>query len=71
MAVLATGMVPSTAKSKVPAAVAYDAYGFIPTDSAVPGIISVGVGKRPSDVSACVQSGTAAALKAIQNIARR
>jgi quinone-modifying oxidoreductase subunit QmoA len=71
LAVLATGMVPSTAKAKVPAAVAYDAYGFIPSDSAVPGIISVGTGKRPSDVSACVQSGTAAALKAIQFIARR
>jgi len=71
MAVLATGMVPSTVKAKVPTEVAYDAYGFIPSDSGVPGIVSVGTGKRPSDVSACVQSGTAAALKAIQIISRR
>jgi quinone-modifying oxidoreductase subunit QmoA len=71
MAVLATGMVPTTANSKVPMEVAYDDYGFIPSDSGVPGIISVGTGKRPSDVSACVQSGTAAALKAIQSISRR
>ncbi|MBW2623695.1 MAG: CoB--CoM heterodisulfide reductase iron-sulfur subunit A family protein [Deltaproteobacteria bacterium] len=71
MAVLATGMVPTTANSKVPMEVAYDDYGFILSDSGVPGIISVGTGKRPSDVSACVQSGTAAALKAIQSISRR
>lgn len=71
MAVLATGMVPTTANSKVPLEVTYDDYGFIPSDSGVPGIISVGTGKRPSDVSTCVQSGTAAALKAIQSISRR
>ena len=71
MAVLATGMVPSTATCKVPLEVAYDDYGYIPKDSGVAGIISVGTGKRPSDVSSCVQSGTAAALKAIQSISRR
>ena len=71
MAVLATGMVPSTAAAKIPADVTYDDYGFVPSESGVPGIVSVGTVKRPYDVSQCVQSGTAAALKAIQVISRR
>lgn len=71
MAVLATGMVPNTAASKIPAAVNYDAYGFVPGDSGVPGIYAVGTVKRPNDVSACVQSATAAAVKAIQSVSRR
>jgi quinone-modifying oxidoreductase subunit QmoA len=71
MAVLATGMVPNTKQAKVPTDISYDEYGFIPADSGKPGIHSVGTGKRPADVSASVQSGTAAALKAIQSISRR
>jgi quinone-modifying oxidoreductase subunit QmoA len=71
MVVLATGMVPNTAGEKIPAEVNYDPYGFLPGDSGVPGIFGAGVAKRPNDVSSCVQSGTAAALKAIQSISRR
>lgn len=71
MAVLATGMVPNTAAHKAPMDIEYDAYGFIASDSGVPGLIGAGTAKRPNDVSSCVQSGTAAALKAIQSISRR
>jgi quinone-modifying oxidoreductase subunit QmoA len=71
LAVLATGMVPNTTEDKVPAEVGYDQYGFLPADSGVPGIFPVGTAKRPHDVSACVQSGTAAAMKAIQSVSRR
>ena len=71
LAVLATGMVPNTALEKVPAEVSYDPYGFLNGDSGLPGLIGVGTVKRPNDVSSCVQSGTAAALKAIQSISRR
>jgi len=71
LAVLATGMVPNTAQEKIPLAVQYDDYGFIASDSGVPGIFGVGTVKRPNDVSSCVQSGTAAAIKAIQSISRR
>jgi len=71
LAVLATGMVPNTAVEKIPLAVQYDDYGFITSDSGVPGLYGVGTVKRPNDVSSCVQSGTAAAIKAIQSISRR
>lgn len=71
MAVLATGMVPNTSGDKVPLEVNYDMYGFITGDSGVPGLCGVGTVRRPNDVSSCVQSGTAAALKAIQSISRR
>ncbi|MBU2551631.1 MAG: CoB--CoM heterodisulfide reductase iron-sulfur subunit A family protein [Proteobacteria bacterium] len=72
MAVLATGMVPNTAECKVPLdAVSYDPYGFLPSDTGVSGLVGVGTVKRPNDVSSCVQSGTAAALKAIQSIVGR
>ena len=71
MAVLATGMVPNTAADKVPAEVQYDPYGFIPSESGLPGFYAAGATKRPNDVSSCVQSATAAAIKAIQSISRR
>ena len=72
MAVLATGMVPATAENKPPIeGVVYDDYGFVAGDTGVPGFYAAGTVKRPNDVSSCVQSGTAAALKAIQSISRR
>jgi quinone-modifying oxidoreductase subunit QmoA len=71
LVVLATGMVPSTAAEKVPAAVAYDDYGFILSESGVPGIVGAGCVKRPVDVATSVQDATAAALKAIQATVRR
>ncbi|MDY6908801.1 MAG: CoB--CoM heterodisulfide reductase iron-sulfur subunit A family protein [Thermodesulfobacteriota bacterium] len=71
LVVLATGMVPSTAAEKVPAAVAYDDYGFILSESGVPGIVGAGCVRRPVDVATSVQDATAAALKAIQATVRR
>ncbi|MBF0526994.1 MAG: CoB--CoM heterodisulfide reductase iron-sulfur subunit A family protein [Deltaproteobacteria bacterium] len=71
LVVLATGMVPATAACKVPADVTYDEYGFLVNDPAKPGIYGAGTIRRPNDVATCVQDATAAALRAIQSIARR
>ncbi|MEO5376336.1 MAG: hypothetical protein H7832_00915 [Magnetococcus sp. DMHC-6] len=65
MVVLATGMEPNCTTEKVPAAgVEVDAYGFVV--NAGGGIIGTGCSLSPVDVATSVQSGTAAALKAIQ-----
>jgi len=68
MVVLATGMVPATAETKIPYEVTYDAYGFVA--SAPAGIYAAGCVKRPTDVSFSVQDATGAALKAIQSVVR-
>ncbi|MEE8402218.1 MAG: CoB--CoM heterodisulfide reductase iron-sulfur subunit A family protein [Candidatus Hydrothermarchaeaceae archaeon] len=60
IAVLATGMVPSTEGLQM---IDLDEAGFaIPK----PGIYSTGVSKKPMDVASCVQDATGAAIKAIQ-----
>lgn len=60
MAVLATGMVPSTEGLPM---IDLDEVGFaIPK----PGIYSTGVAKKPMDVASSVQDATGAAIKAIQ-----
>lgn len=69
LVVLATGMVPNTLESKVPADVSYDDYGFVVSDA--PGIYTAGCVRKPVDVVTSVQDGTAAALKAIQSCVRR
>lgn len=69
LVVLATGMVPNTLESKIPADVAYDDYGFVASDG--PGIYTAGCVRKPVDVVTSVQDGTAAALKAIQSCVRR
>ncbi|MFP4036850.1 MAG: CoB--CoM heterodisulfide reductase iron-sulfur subunit A family protein [Desulfobacteraceae bacterium] len=71
MAVLATGMQPNTAEDPLPVDVAYDDYGFVAAQTARPGIYSAGCSRSPFSVAETVQDGTAAALKAIQSIARR
>jgi len=73
MVVLATGMVPSTAEAKVPAAeVSYDENGFIVLNgSNKQGIYGAGCVRRPLDVASTVRDATAAALKAIQSTVRR
>jgi quinone-modifying oxidoreductase subunit QmoA len=71
MVVLATGMEPATAESPIPADVPYDDYGFVASQVAVPGIYAAGCARTPTNVSEVVQDGTAAALKAIQSVARR
>lgn len=71
LVVLATGMVPGTAQTKVPAELAYDEHGFILAGQTTSGIIGAGCVKRPVDVATSVQDATAAALKAIQATFRR
>lgn len=69
MVVLATGMAPTTAATKVPAEVAYDEDGFIISGSQ-PGIYAAGCVKNPLDVASAVRDATATALKAIQSTVR-
>ncbi|MEW6267616.1 MAG: CoB--CoM heterodisulfide reductase iron-sulfur subunit A family protein [Thermodesulfobacteriota bacterium] len=71
LAVLATGMQPTAGKAKPPLKVRFDDYGFIPADSGQAGFIGAGCARTPTGVSEAVADGTAAALKAIQVIARR
>ncbi len=67
MAVLATGMQPTGAETRVPG-IDYDDDGFVvPKD----GIIACGCAMRPIDVVSSAQSATAAALKAVQTLVRR
>ena len=66
MVVLATGLVPSTADTKIPVEITYDDYGFIA--SQLPGIYAAGCSKRPADVANSVMDATGAALKAIQSV---
>ncbi len=69
MAVLAAGMMPSTASSKILGlAAGYDEFGFL-LDG--PGVYGTGTVKRPLDVATSVQDATGAALKAIQSAVRR
>ena len=65
LVVLAAGMVPSTAKEKIPADAAYDQDGFLLRGN-TPGIIGAGCVRSPADVSSTVQDATAAVLRAIQ-----
>jgi len=71
MVVLATGMQPNTSDAPLPVEVAYDDYGFLASQVPRPGIYAAGCTRTPTGVSESVQDGTAAALKAIQSIARR
>jgi len=71
MAVLATGMQPSTAEEKVPADVKYDDDGLIIEDPQKPGVFATGCAKRPVDVTSSVKDATGSALKAIQTMVRR
>lgn len=71
LAVLATGMQPNTSEEPLPTSVTYDDYGFVNAAAPRAGIIAAGCTRTPVGVSESVQDGTAAALKAIQCIARR
>jgi quinone-modifying oxidoreductase subunit QmoA len=66
MVVLATGIVPSTAETKMPAEITCDDYGFMTSE--LPGIYAAGCSKRPADVAISVMDATGAALKAIQSV---
>lgn len=68
MVVLATGMVPANGLPGLD--LSRDAYGFAVVDGGGDGIHAAGVAKRPMDVAGSVRDGTAAALKAIQDLTR-
>ena len=69
LVVLATGIVPTTLESKIPANIAYDEYGFISGINS--GMHAAGCARKPLDVYSSVQDATAGALKAIQSLVRR
>jgi quinone-modifying oxidoreductase subunit QmoA len=69
LAILATGMQPSTAREKLPANVKYDENGLI-LDGQTPGMCATGCAKRPVDVTTSVKDATGSALKAIQTLVR-
>jgi quinone-modifying oxidoreductase subunit QmoA len=71
LVVLATGMVPNKIEIEPSPDVSYDEYGFFTYDPEKAGICGAGCVRRPTDVASCVQDATAAALRAIQSIARR
>ncbi len=67
MAVLATGMQPSLAGEKLPLPVAIDEDGFV-INGEEAGIFTAGCAHMPLDVMRSAQSGTSAAMKAIQTV---
>ena len=68
LVVLATGMVPADGLLAID--LPRDAYGFAVGDGRGSGVHPAGVAKRPMDVASSVRDGTAAALKAIQDLTR-
>ena len=68
MAVLATGMVPNTADTKLPGDVKCDPDGFVISDLAGGGIFATGCALKPLDVTSSNQHATGVALKAIQTL---
>jgi quinone-modifying oxidoreductase subunit QmoA len=71
MVVLATGMQPSAAVKKLPAAVQTSPDGFILNDYAAGGMFGAGCAHKPADVVSSNQNATGMALKAIQTLVRR
>jgi quinone-modifying oxidoreductase subunit QmoA len=70
LVVLATGMQPSLAGCAHPFGVTLDADGFI-VDGEDKGIFAAGCARQPLDVMRSAQSGTSAAMKAIQTVRGR
>ena len=68
MAVLATGMVPNTADTKLPGDVKCDPDGFVVSDLAGGGMYATGCAVKPLDVTSSNQHATGMALKAIQTL---
>jgi len=71
LAILATGMQPTTAEKKLPANLKYDENGLVLDGPNGSGIYAAGCAKRPVDVTTSVKDATGAALKAIQTMVRR
>lgn len=70
LVVLATGMQPSCAGTKLPVQVPVDEDGFIIGGDDT-GVIAAGCAKLPLDVMKSAQTGTGAAMKAIQTVVGR
>jgi len=68
MAVLATGMVPNTADTKLPGDIKCDPDGFVLSDLDRGGIFATGCAVKPLDVMSSNQHATGMALKAIQTL---
>jgi len=68
LVVLATGIVPNTAGLPVP--LPQDEFRFFVNPPGEKGIVAAGCARRPEEVAATVQDGTAAALKALQCVTR-
>ncbi|CAN2039667.1 quinone-modifying oxidoreductase, subunit QmoA [Candidatus Magnetomoraceae bacterium gMMP-15] len=71
MAVLATGMQPTTAAARLPADLRYTEDGFIINDFEKGGMFAAGCANKPADVMTSNQNATGIALKAIQTLVRR
>ena len=71
MAVLATGMQPTTATDKLPADLQYNEDGFILNDYEAGGMFGTGCANKPADVVSSNQNATGMALKAIQTLVNR
>jgi len=70
LCVLATGMMPTVGKVKLPDTVTINENGFVVPGEDEHGIYAVGCSKNPADVAKSVQDSTAAVLKSIQTIRR-
>lgn len=70
MVVLATGMQPSTAGQQIQIGAQVDEEGFV-VGGDDKGFVAAGCAKQPLDVMKSAQSGTSAALKAIQTVVGR
>uniref|UniRef100_A0A7C4MP59 CoB--CoM heterodisulfide reductase iron-sulfur subunit A family protein n=1 Tax=Desulfatirhabdium butyrativorans TaxID=340467 RepID=A0A7C4MP59_9BACT len=71
LVVLATGMQPTAAVSKLPVELNLTADGFIVNDFARGGMFATGCANKPADVISCNQNATGMALKAIQTLKKR
>jgi len=70
MAVLATGMQPTLAGERLPLPVSVDEDGFVVSGEEA-GIFAAGCARMPLDVMRSAQSGTSAAMKAVQTVQGR
>ncbi len=71
LVVLATGMQPMAAASKLPADLNFTTDGFITNDFENGGMFATGCANKPADVMTSNQNATGMALKAIQTLVNR
>ena len=71
MAVLATGMQPTAANTKLPADLEINEDGFLINDFDKGGVFAAGCANKPLDVISSNQNATGMAMKAIQTLVKR